>query len=200
MLLGVYTLGCSKSYSAFFVAWISDSTAPFEKSGIRLVTDLQRCIKAQQSKAYARKVKHSNLQNITKTLFYVQEHGYDTVEAAEGRLAEIKELASFSRKELKDIKGRIRQVNEQIHYTGQYLATKSIYSLFLKAKNKGQFRHKHSPELALYKAAVKFLKEKSGGGKIPNLQTLKSEKEQLRSALGRSQSRPAHKREHKDIS
>lgn len=30
-------------------------TAPFEKSGLRLVTDLQHCIKAQQSKAYAGK-------------------------------------------------------------------------------------------------------------------------------------------------
>ena len=37
-------------------------TAPFEKSGLRLVTDLQHCLKAQQSKAYAGKVKLSNLQ------------------------------------------------------------------------------------------------------------------------------------------
>ena len=154
-------------------------TAPFEKSGLRLVTDLQHCIKAQQSKVYAGKVKLTNLQTIAKTLSYIQEHGYNTVEDAEGRLTEIKELASSSRKELKSVEGRLRQVNEQIHYTGQYLANKSIYSQFLKAKNKGQFRQEHSSELALYEAAVKFLKDKAGDGNLPTLQTLKAEKEKL---------------------
>lgn len=61
-------------------------TAMFEKSGLRLVTDLQHCIKAQQSKAYAEKVKLSNLQNMAKTLSYVQEHGYDTVEESSSQL------------------------------------------------------------------------------------------------------------------
>lgn len=153
--------------------------ATFEKSGLRLVTDLQRCIKAQQSKAYAGKVKLSNLQNMAKTLSYVQEHGYDTVEDMESRLAEIKELASSSRKELKDTEDRIRQVNEQIHYTGQYLANKSVYSQFLKSKNKSQFRQEHSAKIALYETALKFLKEKADGGKLPTLQTLKAEKEKL---------------------
>lgn len=61
---------------------------------------------------------------MAKTLSYVQEHGYDTAEDAEDRLAEIKELAT-------------------------------------------------------YEAAVKFLKEKTGGGKLPALQTPKAEKEKL---------------------
>lgn len=202
--------------------------ATFEKSGLRLVTDLQHCIKAQQSNAYAGKVKLSNLQNMAKTLSYMQEHGYDTVEDIESRLTEIKELASSSRKELKDTEGRLRQINEQIHYTGQYLANKSVYLQFLKSKNKGQFRQEHSAKLALYEAAVKFLKEKSSDGKLPNLQTLKAEKERLlvqkkeaqekyyyyrdyqkelntactniHSALGRSQSRPAHQWEPENIS
>ena len=154
-------------------------TAPFEKSGLRLVTDLQHCLKAQQSKAYAGKVKLTNLQTMAKTLSYIQEHGYNTVEDAEDKLIEIKELASSSRKELKDIEGRLRQTNEQIHYTGQYLANKSVYSQFLKSKNKGQFRQEHSSELALYEAAVKFLKEKSGDGKLPSMKLLKEEKEKL---------------------
>ncbi len=203
-------------------------SAPFEKSGLRLVTDLQHCIKAQQSKAYAGKVKLTNLQTMAKTLSYIQEHGYNTVEDAEDKLTEIKALASSSRKELKDIEGRLRQTNEQIHYTGQYLANKSVYSQFLKSKNKGQFRQEHSPELALYEAAVKFLKEKSGDGKLPSMKLLKEEKEKLlmqkkesqekyyyyrdyqkeldtvctniRSALGQSQNRPARKQERDSIS
>ena len=167
------------AYQQEISAGTDTPTAPFEKSGLRLVTDLQHCIKAQQSKAYAGKVKLTNLQTMAKTLSYIQEHEYNTVEDAEGKLAEIKEFASSSRKELKDIEGRLRQVNEQIHYTGQYLANKSVYAQFLKSKNKGQFRQEHSSELALYEAAVKFLKDKSGDGKLPSMKLLKEEKEKL---------------------
>lgn len=153
--------------------------APFEKSGLRLVTDLQKCIKAQQSRAYANKVKLSNLQNMAKTLSYVQEHGYDTLESMEGYLAELKGQASTSLKELKDTEARLRQVNEQIHYTGQYLAHKSVYAQLKKSKNKAQFRQENSAKIALYETALKFLKEKADGGKLPTLQTLKAEKEKL---------------------
>ncbi len=202
--------------------------APFEKSGLRLVTDLQHCLKAQQSKAYAGKVKLTNLQTMAKTLSYIQEHGYNTMEDMEKKFSEITELASSSRKELKAVEGRLRQINEQIHYTGQYLARKSLYSQFLKSKNKELFRQGHSSDIALYEAAVKFLKEKSGGGKLPNLKTLKTEKEKLlaqkkemqkkydyyrdyqkelntvrsniHAALGQQHSRQAHKQEREDIS
>ncbi len=154
-------------------------TVSFEKSGLRLVTDLQNCIKAQQSKAYANKVKLSNLQNMAKTLSYIQEHGYDTLESMEGRLAELKGQTSTSLKELKDTEARLRQVNEQIHYTGQYLANKSVYAQLQKSKNKAQFRQENSAKIALYETALKFLKEKAGDGKLPTLQTLKAEKEKL---------------------
>lgn len=60
--------------------WVQDDpiTILFIKSDLRLVVDLQNCIKAQQSRAYAQKVKISNLQQMAKTVAYIQEHGYDT--------------------------------------------------------------------------------------------------------------------------
>lgn len=74
------------------------STTPFEKSGLRLVTDLQHCIKSQQSKAYAGKVKLTNLQTMAKTLSYIQEHGYDTMEDVENKLSVIKRLPPLPEK------------------------------------------------------------------------------------------------------
>lgn len=50
----------------------------FIKSNLRLVIDLQTCIKAQQSEAYAQKVKLSNLKQMAQTVAYIQEHGYDS--------------------------------------------------------------------------------------------------------------------------
>ena len=151
----------------------------FIKSDLRLVVDLQACVKAQQNAAYANKVKLSNLKEMAKTVAYIQEHGYNTRDSLEDSFSGIKSHASISRKELKSVEDNLRKVNEQIHYTGQYLANKSVYQKFVKAKNKGQFRQEHPMEIALYEAARKFLKEHSADGKAPSMKFLKSEKEQL---------------------
>mgnify|MGYP002590745039 CR=1 FL=1 len=52
----------------------------FIKSDLRLVIDLQTCIKAQQSGAYAQKVKLTNLKQMAQTVAYIQEHGYDSLD------------------------------------------------------------------------------------------------------------------------
>jgi len=157
----------------------NDIQTLFIKSNLRLVVNLQECVKAQQNTAYANKVKLSNLKEMAKTVAYIQEHGYDTRDSLEDSFTEIKNLASSSRKELKSIEGKLKTTNEQIHYTGQYLANKSVYQQFRRSKNKGQFRKEHSAEITLYETARKFLKEHSADGKLPSMKLLKSEKEQL---------------------
>ncbi|MBC5746033.1 rlx protein [Lachnospiraceae bacterium MD308] len=157
----------------------NDMQILFIKSDLHLVVNLQECIKAQQSAAYANKVKLSNLQEMAKTVAYIQEHGYDTRDSLEDSFAKLKNQASSSRKELKSIEDKLRATNEQIHYTGQYLANKSVYQQFCKSKNKGQFRKEHSAEIILYETARKFLKEHSTDGKLPSMKLLKTEKEQL---------------------
>lgn len=156
------------------------------QSELRLVTDLQSCMKAQQNQAYAQKVKIANLKRMAETLIYIEEHGYDTREVLENRLAEAKAETGFSRKSLKKTEERLKEVNEQIHYTGQYLANKAVYGQFLKAKNKGKFRQEHAAEITLYETAARFLKEKAASdtdspvpGKLPSLKLLKEEKAEL---------------------
>lgn len=163
----------------------------FIKSDLRLVVDLQLCAKAQQSAAYARKVKLSNLQQMAKTVAYIQEHGYDTEEDLESAWKEAKGQTADMRKALRSTEGKLKQVNEQIHYTGQYLANKSVYRQFVSSRNKKKFRQEHQAELALYEAARKFLKEQSGGGKLPSMKLLKAEKEKL-VALKNSQQEAYH--------
>ena len=45
---------------------------------LRLVVDLQNCAKAQVSRAYAHKVKMTNLQQMAQTICFVQEHNIDS--------------------------------------------------------------------------------------------------------------------------
>lgn len=151
----------------------------FIKSDLRLVVDLQNNVKAQQSHAYAQKVKISNLQQMAKTIAYVQEHHYDTRENLQMTFDDISEKCKEARKAVKATEASLKNINQQIHYTGQYLANKPIFAQMLKSRNKKNFRQEHQIEIELYEAAVKFLKEKNADGKIPSMKSLKAEKEKL---------------------
>ena len=159
----------------------SDIPVPFIfiKSDLRLVIDLQTCIKAQQSEAYAQKVKLSNLKQMAQTVAYIQEHGYNSLEDFHTALDQASDQTSAARKSLKDTEQQLKDVNEQIHFTGQYLAYKNVYSDYRKSHNKDKFYEEHRAELSLYDTALRTLKEKSAGNKLPSMKALYAEKDQL---------------------
>lgn len=111
----------------------------FIKSDLRLVTDLQHCIKAQQSQAYAQKVKLSNLKMMAQTVAYIQEHGFQSKEDLDTALSNASAQSTDARNTLKSTDDSLKSINEQIHYTGQYLANKSIYFDYRKSRNKENF-------------------------------------------------------------
>ena len=151
----------------------------FIKSDLRLVTDLQHCIKAQQSQAYAQKVKLSNLKMMAQTVAYVQEHSFQSKADLDAALSDASAQSTDARNTLKSTEDTLKNINEQIHYTGQYLANKSIYSDYRKSRNKEKFYDDHRAELTLYESALRILKEKSQGSKLPTLKMLREEKNRL---------------------
>ena len=86
----------------------------FIKSDLQLVIDLQTCIKAQQSGAYAQKVKLTNLKQMAQTVAYIQEHGYDSLDDFHVELNQASDQTSAPRKSLKDTEQQLKDVNEQI--------------------------------------------------------------------------------------
>ena len=151
----------------------------FIKSDLQLVIDLQTCIKAQQSEAYAQKVKLTNLKQMAQTVAYIQEHGYDSLEDFHIALDQASDQTSAARKFLKDTEQQLKDVNEQIHFTGQYLAYKNVYVNYRKSRNKDKFYEEHRAELSLYDTALRTLKEKSFGNKLPSMKALYAEKDRL---------------------
>ena len=151
----------------------------FIKSDLRLVTDLQHCIKAQQSQAYAQKVKLSNLKMMAQTVAYVQEHGFQSKEDLDTALSNATAQSTTARNSLKNTEDTLKGINEQIHYTGQYLANKDLYSEYRKSRNKEKFYEEHRAELTLYESALRILKEKAQGKKLPTLKMLREEKSRL---------------------
>ena len=151
----------------------------FIKSDLRLVIDLQTCIKAQQSEAYAQKVKLTNLKQMAQTVAYIQEHGYDTRADFNAALTYAESQTSLARKKMKDTEQQLKNVNEQIHFTGQYLAYKDLYAQYRKSRNRNKFYEEHKAELSLYETALRVLKEKSNGQKLPSMKSLYQEKDRL---------------------
>ena len=151
----------------------------FIKSDLQLVIDLQTCIKAQQSEAYAQKVKLTNLKQMAQTVAYIQEHGYDTRADFNAALTNAESQTSLARKKMKDTEQQLKNVNEQIHFTGQYLAYKDLYAQYRKSRNRNKFYEEHKAELSLYETALRVLKEKSNGQKLPSMKSLYAEKDRL---------------------
>lgn len=169
----------SNSTTSAFMEQKETEAFCFIKSDLRLVIDLQQRAKAQSNPVYDRKVKLSNLQQMAKTIAYVQERGYSTEDDLITALTTSQSETANCRKNLRSTQQELKRINEQIHYTGQYLANKSVYREFLHAKNKKQFRQEHLSEITLYETARNFLKQQAASEKLPSMKLLKSEKEKL---------------------
>ena len=61
----------------------------------------------------------------------------------------------------------------------EHLLYKNIYADYRKSRNKDKFYEEHRAELSLYDTALRTLKEKSGGNKLPSMKTLYTEKDRL---------------------
>ncbi len=147
-----------------------------DRKSIGLITDLDTCIKAQQSPAYARAVKIGNLQQMAQTRNFLTEQGIDSLEELERICSSTKANCDEKLTLLKATEADLRQTNALIHATGQYLSTKAVHSEYLKAKNKKKFREEHSSQLAIYDAARKELRENYGDEKFMTMKMLKGKK------------------------
>ena len=156
----------------------ANKRVPWQKS-IRLIVDIQTNIKAQQNRFYAQKVKVGNLQQMSKTLAFLQENGIETLEELDQLLSSTQSDFNEKRILLKSTEDRLMTINLLIKHSGQYLANKQVYGEYVKAKNKKKFREEHEAELLLYETARKELKQLTHGEKIPSLKQLRSEKEDL---------------------
>ena len=169
------------------VANLDYHTDPFVifymKSELRLVTDLQTNVKAMQNQAYARKVKIGNLQQMANTLIYIQDHGYDTREDLKKQASDIQVKMEEAQDQLSELSSKMKTLNTQIHYTGQYFASKSVYAEFLKSRNKKKFRQGHSSEIRSYEEACDWLKTFYPDGKMLSMKTLKSQKSELQESI-----------------
>ena len=157
------------------------------KSSLRLVVDLQTCVKAQNP-YYAQKVKITNLQQMAETLIYVQDHNYDTRAQMKNELSTIREQLDSEQKKLSALQMELHDINEQIHYTGQYYANRKVYQEMIHAPNKALFRKEHESEIATFEEARKYLTTLHPDRKFTPSQELKERKANLQELINQQKS------------
>lgn len=74
---------------------------------------------------------------------------------------------------LGNLASQMKTLNSQIHYTGQYYASKKTYGEFLKSKQKRNYKKAHEEEIRKYLEARDWLKECYPDGKMLSLKSLK---------------------------
>ena len=120
---------------------------------------------------------------MANTLIYIQDHGYDTREDLEKQTSDIQMKMEEAQNQLSELTSKMKTLNSQTHYTGQYFASKSVYAEFLKSRNKKKFRQEHSSEISSYEEARDWLKAFYPDGKMLSMQTLKSQKSELQESI-----------------
>ncbi len=163
-------------------------TILYVRSHLRLVVDLQKNVKAMQSPGYAHQVKIPNLQEMANTIIYVQEHGYNSQTELKDAFSKNQKQLEQATNQLMEMNEDLKNINRQIHYSGQYFAHKSIYTEFLKANSKGRFRKEHSAEIQAYEEARDWLKSFYPDGKMLSIKLLKEHKASLQGQINQQKS------------
>ena len=148
-------------------------------SHLRLVVDLQTYVKAQQSRAYARKVELSNLQRMAQTVAWIQENGIGTLD----RLTAVKESKDRQHRQMSSqlhrIEADLRLLNRKIRHVGRYYSNRKVYARYEQAEDRARFREERRSEIEAYEESARELKTLFPDGDYPSLKELKAAKAAL---------------------
>ena len=138
---------------------------------------------AMQNPAYANKVKITNLKQIANTIIYLQKHDIDNKTSLESAYAASYMQQQKAQDQLTNLSLQLKDLNQQIHYTGQYLSNKKTYTAFFNSKNKGLYRKNHASEIQAYETARDWLKQNLSEETIPSIKKLYEKKSSLQRSL-----------------
>ncbi len=135
-------------------------------------------IQGNQSPGLQHWAKLQKLKEGAKTLNYLAEHGIDSYEALDGRLAELNAAVDASLTSIKAVEGRIAELNLIAKYAATYRKFRPVYDRYRKSDDKEKFLRGHESEIILFEAAARELK-RLGAVPLPAAEKLKGELSEL---------------------
>ena len=135
-------------------------------------------IQGNQSPGLQHWAKLQKLKDGAKTLNYLAEHGIDSYEALDRRLAELNAAVDDSLASIKAVEARIAELNLIAKYAATYRKCRPIYSRYRKSEDKEKFLRGHESEIILFEAAARELK-RLGAVPLPAAEKLEGELSKL---------------------
>ena len=140
-------------------------------------------IQGSQSPGLQHWAKLQKLKEGAKTLNYLAEHGIDSYEALDGRLAELNAAVDDSIASIKTVEGRIAELNLIAKYAATYRKCRPVYNRYRKSEDKEKFLRGHESEIILFEAAARELK-RLGAVPLPVAENLEAELSELTARKG----------------
>ena len=148
-------------------------------SDLRLIVDLQSCVKAQQSRAYAQKVTISNIQKMADTVSWLEKNKMNSLNQVTVAKRNLEDRYYDAENDLRHVKNELIEVNQKIKHVGRYLTNKKVYARYQAAEDKDAFRAEYSSQIEAYEDSLKALDELFMGDDPPSLKELKEKKSAL---------------------
>lgn len=139
---------------------------------INLIVDISKNIKAQKSAGYEHVLIRSNLDNLVKTMSFLNEHKLTTVEDFEKYYDSIKKEYDFYRNDIKKLDNKMLGLSEKIKFTQNYKKYRKLYLASLYQSPGSEFFQKFESELVLYKASLIYFERNEISPDLLNLSDL----------------------------
>ena len=140
-------------------------------------------IQGNQSPGLQHWAKLQKLKEGAKTLNYLAEHGIDSYEVLDCRLAELNAAVDDSLAAIKAVEGRIAELNLIAKYAATYRKCRPTYNRYRKSDDKEKLLRGHESEIILFEAAARELK-RLGAVPLPTAEKLERELSELTAGKG----------------
>ena len=172
------TLGVDYTEAAL-AARIAGRTRPSKRTkALDGSTQRIAVIQGNQSPGLQHWAKLQKLKEGAKTLNYLAEHGIDSYEALDSKLAELNTAVDDSLASVKAVEGRIAELNLIAKYAAIYRKCRPVYNRYRKSEDKEKFLRGHESEIILFEAAARELK-RLGAVPLPAAEKLEAELSEL---------------------
>lgn len=141
---------------------------------IRLLMDIQ----SKQGAGLQHWAKLQNLKQAAKTLNFITEHGIDTYEELENKLAALTDQRDSTLAFIKAAEGRIAELTLIAKYSDTYRKCRPVYDRYKQSGDKEKFLRGHESEIILFEAAARELK-RLGAGPLPSVDRVQAELAEL---------------------
>ena len=121
---------------------------------IRLLIDIQ----SKQGAGLQHWAKLQNLKQAAKTINFITEHGIDSYEELESKLAALTGTRDASLASIKETESRIADLSLIGKYAATYRKYKPIYDKYKRSPDKEKFLRGHESKIILFEAAARELK------------------------------------------